>query len=93
MAGAAEFCIGNLQAVEDYAELVFQQPNVPLLDKIDLNHTLMDVYEAKGDSQGVLNLGLELLKEFKCTFPTTGLGITASTIAGLMKAKIQVKKK
>ena len=41
-----------------------------------------------------MEFGIKFLKdEFNCRFPKSGLGITVNTLSGLLKAKMQLKKK
>lgn len=93
LAGAAEFCTGNQKQVQIYADSILSKTNVPLLDKIGLCHTLMESYEVGLESKANLEFGLKLLDGFGCKFPKSGLGITMKTMTGLLKAKLQLKKK
>ena len=93
LAGAAEFCTGNQKQVQIYADIILSKTKVPLLDKIGLCHTLMESYEVGLESKANLEFGLKLLDGFGCKFPKSGVGITMKTMSGLLKAKLQLKKK
>lgn len=93
LAGAAEFCTGNQKQVQVYADTILSQSDVPLLDKIGLCHTLMESYEVGLESKANLEFGLKLLDGFGCKLPKSGVGITVKTMTGLLKAKMQLKKK
>ncbi|CAB9504028.1 Transcriptional regulator [Seminavis robusta] len=93
MAAAADFCTGDLERVQTHADQVLGRPYVPLLDKVDICHTMMDVYESTFNSNKGVLLGSKILKDLGRRFPKRKLGITTKTLSGLLNAKLQLKKK
>lgn len=98
LAGAAAFNAGagHLNRVKEYTDELLAQPNVDLLDKVDMCYTMMDVYDATFTAEGNQSnyeFGRSLLKEFGCRFPKSSVGALAKTVTGLMGAKFSLKKK
>eukprot|EP00977_Amphora_coffeiformis_P001052 scaffold220_cov169-Amphora_coffeaeformis.AAC.32 len=98
MAGAAAFNAGtgHVYRVSRYTDEVLEQPDVALLDKVDLCYTMMDVYDASftaAANQANYDFGLSLLKDFGCHFPKGAVSTLAQTLMGLMSAKLSLKKK
>ena len=98
MAGAAAFNAGAgyIDRVKGYTEEVLAQTDLPLLDKIDLCYTMMDVYDATFTSKANkanYEFGRSLLEDFGCRFPKGRVGTLAKTMTGLLNAKITLRKK
>ena len=98
MAGAAAFNAGagHMDRVKGYTDEVLAQSAVPLLHKVDLCYTMMDVYDAAFSSEANkanYEFGLSLLKEFDCHFPKGPVGTLTKTMSGLLGAKLSLKKK
>jgi predicted ATPase len=98
MAGAAAFNAGagHQDRVKEYTDQVLAQSDVPLLDKVDLCYTMMDVYDAAFTSeanQANYKFGYSLLKDFGCRFPKGAVCTKTKTLTGLLNAKLSLKKK
>jgi predicted ATPase len=98
MAGAAAFNagVGHVDRVKGYTDELLAQPDVQLLDKVDLCYTMMDAYDAAFTAEGNKSnyiFGRSLLKEFDCRFPKSAVGILTRTMSGLLNAKLSLKKK
>jgi histidine kinase len=98
MAGASAFNAGagHQDRVKEYTDVVLAQSDIPLLDKVDLCYTMMDVFDAAFTSEANLanfNFGFSLLKDFGCRFPQGAAGILTKTLTGLLNAKLSLKKK
>jgi hypothetical protein len=75
---------------------VLAQSDVPLLDKVDLCYTMMDVFDASFTSEANeanFKFGYALLKDFGCRFPKGTVLTRTKTLSGLLNAKLSLKKK
>jgi predicted ATPase len=98
MAGAAAFTAGAgcQDRVKEYTDEVLAQSDVPLLDKVDLCYTMMDVFDAAFTSEANLanyKFGYSLLKDFGCHFPKGAFCTLTKTLIGLLNAKLSLKDK
>lgn len=86
-----EGSLGNVVQMEMYCKEIIEKIAESLFDKLRAYHALMTSIANRDRLLEAIKLCLGVLRQLECTFPKTSVGVTISTLAGLVRIGAKVK--
>lgn len=86
----AEDFTGNVVQMRTYGEIVLNQIECPLADKLRVYNVLASSITQSGNNVEACNLLVEVLGGLNVKFPKSGLGRLVVTLAGVVKTKVTI---